>query len=132
MKTFVIGMVLSLPFVIGGTAQAQTFTAGPGTATCAQFGEKYASNTLKEFNYFYWAQGWLSGLNSVEGSKCGRSRALRDLFSIPVERQMATIRQYCNEKPLAQYTQAVAFMRDNYLKKISLPPLPASSCLGQP
>ena len=56
---------------------------------------------------------------------------MNDLFSVPVEMQMLAIREYCSALPLAGYTEAVAFMRDKYLKAIRLPPLPASTCKGR-
>jgi hypothetical protein len=123
-----IGVLLSVALAGGGVARAQTFTAGPGVATCAQFGEEYGKNTLIEFNFFFWAQGWLSALNAAEAPQCGRSRSLRDLFSVSPDLQKATIRQYCEAHPLAQYTEAITFMRDKYLKTVMVPPLPAGSC----
>jgi hypothetical protein len=126
--TALIVLLLSFALASGGVARAQTFTAGPGAATCAQFGEAYGKNALIEFNFFFWAQGWLSALNAAEAPQCGSSPALRDLFSVSPDLQKATIRQYCEAHPLAQYTEAIIFMRDKYLKTVMVPPRPAGSC----
>jgi hypothetical protein len=106
---------------------AESAAAGPGARTCGEFAKDYGENPLSEFNYFSWAQGWLSGLNSAEGAKTGRKRVLVDLLSTPVETQMLIIRQYCNAHPLAQYTQAVAYLRNSSLRNVSYPALPAAS-----
>jgi hypothetical protein len=128
MRTVLILMLLSLPLTGAEAAQRETFAAGPGIMTCAQFGEEYGKNTLSEFNFFYWTQGWLSAENGAATTRCGRSRTLRNLFSVPINKQMLVIREHCAAHPLELYTRAIAFMRDKYLKTVTLPPLPAGSC----
>jgi hypothetical protein len=41
---------------------------GHGTATCGQFGRDYAEIPAIEESYFYWAQGYMSGLNEQVGA----------------------------------------------------------------
>jgi len=107
-------------------ARAQVYATGPGMNTCGEFAQQYGANPLIEGVYFAWAAGWLTGLNSSEGRKRGKSRVMFDLESKPIEYQMLVIREYCNSHPLAMYVQAVVSMRDSSLTKVSLPPLPAS------
>ena len=100
--------------------QTQGFVAGPGTETCAQFGDADTNDTSSEFEYFFWAQGWLTGLNSAEATKCWVNRTEWDLRSAPTDEQMLSIRQFCDEHPQAPYTEAVVYMRNKLLKKMPL------------
>lgn len=121
-KTALILLLLSLPLIGANAAQGQTYSYGAGSLTCAQFGEEYGKNTSSELTLFSWTQGWLTGLNSAEGAKCGQQRTMRDLASVSIDTQMMVIREYCAVHPLEQYTQAIAFMRDKYLRPVILPP----------
>ena len=109
-------------------SMAETYSIGPGMATCSQFRSEIAQDPLSEYNFYWWAQGWLSGINAAEATACGRPRVMYDLFAVSVELQMLTIRQFCAAHPSAQYTQAVAFMRDKHLKMVGHPALPEGSC----
>ena len=71
---------------------------------CGKFAQRYAQNTVVEEIYFQWAQGFMTALNAAF---IADNKAARDLNSYPTLDQMAAIRQYCNDHPLATYQDAV-------------------------
>lgn len=97
---------------VTGEEEKRYITAGAGGVSCAQFAEYYAKNpTDFERHFFTWAQGFMSGLNVAqygEAARTGKTRQFRNLASKSVEGQMAYIRTYCDEHPLAGYDQAVS------------------------
>jgi len=113
---------LALPF----SAKGAVYETGAGSQTCAQFAKSYSADPAMEAVYFYWAQGWLGGVNSAETMVRGRKRVLTDLSSMPMDEQMLIVRQYCNDHPLADYAQAVAFLRSR-LTAVTEPPLPSET-----
>ena len=40
-------------------------TMGYGVTTCAQFAQYYQTNVVVEQEYFNWAQGYMSGVNTL-------------------------------------------------------------------
>jgi len=119
MRLSLFGAVLPL-LVIAAGANAQSLAVGPGAATCAQFAEAYAADASSESQYFSWAQGWLSGLNTSALGKCGRGLTAWDLGTVPAGVQMTAIRQYCWAHPLDQYSHAVTAMRSWFLKAVPI------------
>ncbi|MGC2078532.1 MAG: hypothetical protein WA728_21375, partial [Xanthobacteraceae bacterium] len=77
---------------------------GSGMSTCAQFAQRYAQRTVVEELFFQWAQGYMTGINAATAKEAG---VIRDLNSDSTEDQMAWIREYCNDHPLAIYQDAV-------------------------
>jgi hypothetical protein len=77
---------------------------GSGMETCGKFAQRYAQNTVVEEIYFQWAQGFMTGMNV---GKVVNTGVVRDLNSEPTIDQMAAIRQFCNDHPLASYQDAV-------------------------
>jgi hypothetical protein len=74
-----------------------------GSTSCGTFEKKYKANPkfTEEF-YFTWADGFLTGLNA--GVSPGRRR---DLAAMNILEQMQYVRNYCDAKPLDNYTDAV-------------------------
>lgn len=86
-------------------AHAASAAQGAGNNTCGKFAEDYRKAPEQiEKSYFTWAQGFVTGLNtSVVGEL---KKPGRDVVGIPLADQMAFVRTYCNEHPLAYYWQA--------------------------
>jgi hypothetical protein len=95
-------------FVLGFSASASAAEydiMGIGTQTCGQYADVYRmSPTVADNSYFSWAQGYMSGINLGFIANGGKSK---NLNSISPEEQRHTLRQYCDEHPLAQYNKAV-------------------------
>jgi hypothetical protein len=104
MKALVTYVSVALTAAIGSTCHAETVIAGAGALTCGQFANHYAKNPQVELSYFAWAQGFMSSMNVSRADS--PSPAYRDL-SGPIEFQMSQIRIYCDDHPLAQYSDAV-------------------------
>jgi hypothetical protein len=76
---------------------------GAGITTCAEFAKAYQKDPdYVEQLFFTWAQGYFSGRN-LEQLARGESQ---NLNSIPLERQRAILRRYCNDHPLAYFVDA--------------------------
>jgi hypothetical protein len=96
-------------------AQQSLIFTGAGTRTCGQFAEAYrASPEVNELFYFSWAQGFMSGRNSVLAEN---NQLIRDLASLSMDEQQSFIRHYCNQFPLDLYYSAVIKLH-NSLKQI--------------
>jgi hypothetical protein len=81
---------------------------GLGASTCGQFSDIYRkAPELAERAYFGWAQGMMTGMNLGSGAHGG---IVKKLDSIQVEEQQRTIRDFCNDHPLAPYRQAVTIL----------------------
>ncbi len=99
-------LVMMLTFSWGAAhANDLANVVGMGTHTCAQFAKDYQSDPeVMEMMYFTWAQGLMSGINLLDAM---HNYPQIDTSTMSVEAQMAHIRLYCNEHPLAFYTTAV-------------------------
>jgi len=101
--------ILLLAVVLGtfpATGATQEFALmGVGAQTCGQFANLYrrAPNAV-ETTYFSWAQGYMSGINMM---RVGTDGASQNMASISVEAQQRMLREYCNERPLADFIEAV-------------------------
>jgi hypothetical protein len=101
-RVTIVAVLLLIPNV--GQAQNWTQLAGAGMMTCSNFAEAYRqSPDVAEMFYFSWAQGFMSGMNSVYLSRLG---AGYDLSTHTATDQQAYIRDYCNQHPLATYGEA--------------------------
>jgi hypothetical protein len=78
---------------------------GIGSTNCGEFAKMYRGDPKEtELFYFGWAQGFMSALN-FSNAIADDYLVFRDLGS--TKEQMATIRTYCNQHPLADYYSAV-------------------------
>lgn len=94
--------------------------AGPGLATCGQFGEESAKDVQIEAFFFSWGQGWMSAANLLLSATAGKS-STTDLAVISVEEQMLHIRAYCEENPFKYYEAAVIDLYDSMRRNQGLP-----------
>jgi hypothetical protein len=91
---------------------------GMGADSCGNFASQYRlSAIVAETSYFAWAQGYMSGLNSLVSAT---GKVPRDLNGLALPDQEARIRSYCDQHPLGNYVDAVMdlygalpFMRGN-------------------
>jgi hypothetical protein len=116
-----------LPFVLWLSmssvclAESDFFIMGPGAQSCGEFADAYRIDRAQfERQYFSWAQGFMSGMNL--GLRALGTVQPKNLATITTDDQMAHIRRYCNEHPLAEYHEAVidlfkTFRPSTYRKK---------------
>src|SRR5690348_732225 len=88
-------------FAFFSTAQAQGNKdyafMGLGVSTCAKFAEMYKlSPDQAELSFFTWAQGFMSGLNSV---LLVRRQPFTNLAAWDTDRQEQYLRYYCSDHP---------------------------------
>lgn len=78
---------------------------GPGASTCGQFAASYRAYPQDtELLYFSWAQGYMSGMNTIlEPLKVPPG----DFGKKPIAEQQSIIRDFCDAHPLAPYEGAV-------------------------
>ena len=78
--------------------------AGLGALTCGQISEMYRQNpSVVEAVMMSWSQGFMSGVNVSIAKNVGH----RDLGGIMVDVQKTSLRNYCNDHPLAEFWEAV-------------------------
>ena len=91
-----VGTIFSSP----AAAADNPLTAGLGWTTCGQFLQK----PQMEDSYFEWAQGFMSGRNSMFGIT---NTIPKNLIGLPLKEQKAIIRSYCVKHPADMYDGAV-------------------------
>ena len=102
-------------------AQKKYATFGAGAATCAIFANHYKTEPMIEtLSYFSWAQGYMTALNMTFVANNKETVDLRDYDS-----QTRHIRQYCDQHPLKDYSDAVLDLFEAMAKKQGLLPYPA-------
>ncbi|SEG29281.1 hypothetical protein SAMN04488115_104168 [Bosea lathyri] len=95
---------LFLMVATGAVAQAPVI-AGPGMVSCAEFAEAYRRNPgPTEIQFFAWAQGYMSATNEPMRV---RNEPTRNLIGIPTASQKQRLRAFCDQRPLANFYQAV-------------------------
>jgi hypothetical protein len=88
---------------------------GSGAQTCAKFADDYRRDpTFWEAVYFYWALGYMSGVN-MERLRAGQPA--HNLAGRPPADMQASLRLYCDRHPLALYTEAVMDLLSSLPKK---------------
>jgi len=103
-RAYAISILLTIVDT-GAFAQEKRYAfAGSGTRSCSHFAQDFKKFPDLEIAYFSWAQGFMSGLNAhyLITEKKYRNLALK-----PSEQQQAEIRSYCDERPLANFQDAV-------------------------
>lgn len=88
-----------------GTSQTRAYPIqGFGATPCAEFARLYRLDpALTENQYYYWAQGYMSGLNIMSKGSGGR---MRELAGVTADHHRA-IRNYCADNPLKNYMDGV-------------------------
>jgi hypothetical protein len=83
---------------------------GGGNFSCSEFAEKYRHDPLyTDTLFFYWAQGYMSGLNMF---LVATKNPIHDLNAWPINTQLQIIRTFCNERPLAMFMESVQNLYD--------------------
>jgi hypothetical protein len=82
---------------------------GIGQESCAQFGKDYQESPEHwETLYFYWAQGYMSALNTALIIRYGIEHdTSTDLGKWSAGTQEEFVRSYCDQHPLTEYRDAV-------------------------
>ena len=102
---FLVLMIAVGVFSARAVAENSSALKGWGTVTCGAFAQMYKDNPqFVEDHLFDWAQGMMSGMNARsltvgEGS--------RNLDSLSLDRQRRALRAFCDQRPLANYYEAV-------------------------
>jgi hypothetical protein len=105
------------------SAQQQTNYSyvGLGGAPCAKFGEMYKNDPSNaELMFFIWAQGFMSGTNSMLLIRSQGKRST-NLALWNIDRQKQYLRIYCSRNPLAPYVQGVFALFDLMTAEEGLP-----------
>jgi hypothetical protein len=85
--------------------------AGIGAISCGEIAKGYRQNPTQIENMMMtWAQGFMSGANMGLTVTEGQ---YRDLAAMTIEAQEASLRNYCDEHPMAEFLKAAV---DLYLK----------------
>jgi hypothetical protein len=99
-------LLITLP---QGSALAKELTLkwGLGTRSCAKFAADFkADPETWETLYYVWAEGYLTGFNLAQAAH-GQASDLNP-FGRNEKWRRESIREYCDQHPLAPYSQAVA------------------------
>jgi hypothetical protein len=77
---------------------------GLGAGSCGEIAEQFRSEPTETQHWMImWAQGFMSGLNVYLEEK----GQYRDLQSMKVEAQEQSLREYCDQHPMASFAKAV-------------------------
>jgi hypothetical protein len=76
---------------------------GFGATSCAEFAKLYQLAPQTEDGFYYWAQGYMSGLNM---SAAGNNLQMRELAGVALDQKRA-LRSYCADNPLKNYMDGV-------------------------
>ena len=114
-------MIKRLLLILGllswsGSALSQVAISGPGANSCAVFLDLYRQNPEPhQILFFAWAQGFMSGMNTVALRLKGEVIDLHPETYLQGQ-QMAFLRAYCEAHPARTYSEAV-FELMTYLRQ---------------
>jgi hypothetical protein len=103
----ICGIALALGILIQPTSSKADYIAilGVGSVTCSEIAERYRQlPSDAEIWMIYWAQGFMSGENTSQLASDGQ---YRDLGAMTFKAQETSIRNYCDEHPMAEFFKAV-------------------------
>jgi len=104
-------IIVVLLFPMVGEAADGSAVMGAGSRTCAEFAKDYQQTpTYSEQFYFAWAQGFMSAHNFF--MVAGKQMANLNPPVYDLGTQMAHIRRFCDQRPLALYMEAVMELID--------------------
>ena len=97
----------------------EAWSAGAGATTCGEFAGYYRSNPTNTMTgYISWAQGFMTAQNLTRSIL---KRQTHNLGGLSSSDQAARLRAFCNQKPLADFMDAVEALYEE------LPLLPQSN-----
>jgi hypothetical protein len=100
-------------------SRAEYAYTGVGAASCSRLSQDYRINPRSiEAAMMDWAQGFMSGVNISDL----RDGQYRDLQAMTVEDQKASLRDYCEEHPMAEFAKAVLDLYGKLPQKKYTPP----------
>jgi hypothetical protein len=101
----ICSIALALAILIQPTSSRADYAfAGLGATACGKIAQDYQRNpTGIEGLMMTWAQGFMSGAN-IEELQNGR---YRDLQAMTIEAQEQSLRNYCDQHPMAEFVKAV-------------------------
>jgi hypothetical protein len=105
-RPILIGTIFSLVAYHARAAETAEIM-GYGALTCAQFGQDYQKSVDVESQFYNWAQGFMSGLNT--GTTVAEKGTV-DLHATSIVNQKQKLREYCDEHPLSAYSLAVTVL----------------------
>ena len=98
-------LILAAIMSIAWPANANYAIMGIGAYTCGQFSKQYGdTGGTVEHDYFIWAQGFMSGNNSLMKGDAGQTV---DLTAETEDDQRLFLRHYCSDHPLMEFYIAV-------------------------
>ena len=86
-------------------ASDEMVLVGPGTLSCGKIIASMEANKTFRVTYFFWAQGFLSGLNFEYSPDFEFSTDLSDYDAL-----MLWLENYCKETPLDKYYMAITVL----------------------
>lgn len=104
-------------------AMAQHFAVmGLGANSCSVFAEdSRVDPSGATFNFFNWAQGFMSGLNLQLIYRDGKNAITKDLNAVSIETQERYLRNYCDQHPLGDVEKGILEL---YFSLPNSPPMP--------
>jgi hypothetical protein len=101
----ICSIALALAVLMQPTSSRADFAyAGVGATSCGKLSQDYQRNpTQTEGLMMTWAQGFMSGANASEIKHGGN---YRDLQAMTIEAQQESLRNYCDEHPMAEFVKA--------------------------
>jgi hypothetical protein len=108
----ICSIALAVGILIQATGSRADYAyAGLGATSCGKIAQDYQRNPTEiEAVMMHWAQGFMSGANMSETQ---HDAQYRDLQAMTIEAQEESLRNYCDEHPMAEFIKAAI---DLYLK----------------
>ena len=98
-------LVVLVAIQSSSAASDEAYAMGPGANSCAKFAKDLAIDPMViEATYFSWAQGYMSGMNSISDVIAARTRDLQAKSTVD---ERGAIRAFCDAHPLKLYMEAV-------------------------
>jgi hypothetical protein len=113
MKAFMAVVISSTLFCTAASAASsgEQSWAGPGMVSCAEYAKAVRlapkGDEMRSF-FFSWAQGFISGVNTLP-MLLGKGT---NLTASTTDAKLAFIEQFCEQRPMAAYVQAVIVLYD--------------------
>jgi hypothetical protein len=102
----ICSIALALGLLIQPTSsRPDVVISGTGSVSCGKIAEDYRKLPADvEIWMMHWAQGFMSGANLNQWTSNG---LYRDLQAMTLEAQEQSLRNYCDEHPMAEFVKAV-------------------------
>lgn len=116
MRIILCSLSVLVAFSVCVELRAQSLTVGAGAVTCGKFAQYYAeAPEIIETVYFTWAQGYVTGFARSLGAMGAKDLDLRPP-GFGEKEQKHFVREYCTNRPLADYSEAAAALLQEIIK----------------